>query len=141
MSDDAEAIGEHSELVGITEMSVDVELFGVGAGGGMGRHEAISHAVGVNIGPVLVVSLEFSDEGIKCFGVIFGDIEFNAGGVKGKHFCEGRVDQVADGFGKIYQQMEHLLNKDFKVLFKAGQERCIGDFGEAAEVADFLTEP
>ena len=56
MADDAEAVGEHSELVGITEMAVDVELFGIGTGSGMGRHEAISHAVGVNVWPVLVIS-------------------------------------------------------------------------------------
>lgn len=51
---DAKAIGEDGKLIGITEMAVDILLFGVFAGSGLGGHKGISHLVRVNIGIILI---------------------------------------------------------------------------------------
>lgn len=56
MSDDAKAIGEDSEPIGITKRSVDVELLGIGTGSSLRGHEAIGHEVRVDIRFVLVIS-------------------------------------------------------------------------------------
>lgn len=99
--DDAEAIGKDSELVGITEMPVDVLLFRIGTGGSLGRHEPISHEIRVDIRFVLIISLEPPDKGIESFGVIFSNIQLNAGGIKGEHLGQGGIDQLADGLSKV----------------------------------------
>lgn len=80
-------VGKDGKLIGIAEMAVDVELFGVGAGGGMGRHKAISHGVWIDVRLVLVKGFEVSDECIEGFWVVFVDVKFNAGGVKGEDLC------------------------------------------------------
>lgn len=57
MTDDTQLVGENGKFIGITKMSVDVELFCIRTGGSLGGHESVSYLVGVNIRVVLVVSL------------------------------------------------------------------------------------
>lgn len=140
MPDNAKAIGKDSKFVRIAEMAIDVLLFGIGRGSGLGGHEGIGHPVGVDIGIILIVSLQPFNEGVEGFGVVFGDIKLNAGGIKGKDIRERGVNQLADGFGEIDQRVEHLLDMGFKRNLEAGKERSIGDFGKAAEVPQLLAK-
>ena len=42
MADNPQTIGDDAKVIGIAEMAVNIELFNVGVGGGMGRHGDIS---------------------------------------------------------------------------------------------------
>lgn len=46
MTDNAETIGSNPYFVGIAEVTVNVELFYLGVGSGMGRHGGISGFIG-----------------------------------------------------------------------------------------------
>ena len=114
--DNAEPVGKDAKLVRITKMPIYVHLFCVGAGSGCGRHEAVSHLVGVNIRLILIKNFEFFNEGIEGLGVVFRDKKFDAGGVKGKDLCQRGIDELADWFGKI----DHLSEHEFNNLVKSG---------------------
>lgn len=135
--DDAETIGKDAELIGIAEMSIDIHLFCVRGRDRSGRHEAIGHLVRIHIRIILIESLKSFDEGIEGLGVIFGDKEFNAGGIKSKDVCEGRINEPTDGFCEINHVSEHKFNKRLKVLTEPGKEGGVGDFREAAEIPEF----
>ena len=138
--DNAEPVGKDAKLVRITEMPIYVHLFCVGAGSGCGRHEAVSHLVGVNIRLILIKNFEFFNEGIEGLGVVFRDKKFDAGGVKGKDLCQRGIDELADWFGKIDHLSEHEFNKGLEVLPEPGKKRGVGDFGETAEIPKFFTD-
>lgn len=121
-------------------MAVDIHLFCIRRSCSRGRHEAISHFVRIDTGLILIESLEFFDKGIEGFGVVFRDKEFNAGGIKGKDPGKGRINEVAERFGKINHPAEHKLNERLKVLTESCKKRGIGDFGEAAEIPKFFAE-
>lgn len=126
MVDDAEPVGKDGKLIGIAEMAVDVHLFGIRAGGGMGRHKRISHGVRVNISLVLVKGFEFPDECMEGFGVVFADKKLNAGGVKGEDLSQSGIDHLVDGFCMIHHLLKHEFNIRLEVLFETGQERGSG---------------
>ncbi len=84
--------------------------------------------------------MKASDERIEGFGVVFSHIEFNAGGIKSEHLGKRGVNGLADGFGKIDHMLEHEFNIRKELLLKTGEERGIGDFGEAAEIPEFPAE-
>ena len=138
--DNAKAVGENGKLVSITEMSIDVLLFCIRAGSGGWRHEAVSHSVRIDVRFIFVAGLEPSDEGIKGFRVVFLNIQFNAGGIKGKHLCKGTVNGLAEWFGEIDHVLEHQFNVGKKVLFKAGEKGGIRHPGETTEVPQFPAE-
>jgi len=94
-------------FIGIAEMAVDVHLFCIRAGGGMGRHKAVSHGVWINFGLVLVKGFEFSDEGIEVFGIVFADVKLNTGGVKGKDPGQLGIDHLADGLRIVHHLFKH----------------------------------
>ena len=75
VADNTKTVGKDGKLIGIAEMAVDVHLFGIRAGGGMGRHKCVSHGVWINLGLVLVKGFEFPDEGIEGFGVVLVDVK------------------------------------------------------------------
>ena len=77
---------------------------------------------------------EFSDEGIEGFGVVFVDIKFNTGGVKGEDLCQSGIDHLAAGFGIIHHLLKQEFNIRFKVLFETGQERCIWNLEKTAKI-------
>lgn len=135
--DDAEAIGKDAELIGIAEMSIDIHLFCIRGRGRSGRHETVSHLVRIHIRIILIESLKPFDERIESFGVIFGDKEFNARGIKGKDIGEGRINELADRFCEINHLPEHKFNIRFKVLPEPCKEKGIRDFREAAEIPEF----
>lgn len=140
MADNAEAVGEDGKLVGVAEMAIDVELLCIRAGSSLGRHKAVSHLVGIDIRFIFIVGFEAADEGIEGLGIVFSHIEFNAGGIESEYLGKGGVNGLADGFGKINHMLEHEFNIRKELLLKTGEERGIGDFGEAAENPEFFAE-
>jgi len=118
-------------------MPVDVHLFGVRAGGGMGRHKPVSHGVWINFRLVLVKGFEFSDEGVEGFGIVLVDVKLNTGGVKGKDLRQFGIYHLADGFCIVHHLFKHEFNIRLKVLFETGQERRIRHPGKAAEIPEF----
>lgn len=77
-------VREDSKFIGIAEMTIDALLFGIGAGSSGWGHKSIGHFVRVNLGIILVMGFQPSNEGIKGFWVIFGNIKLNPRSVKGK---------------------------------------------------------
>lgn len=134
-------VGKDGKLIGIAEMPVDVHLFGIRAGGGMGRHKSISHGVWINLRLVLVKGFEFPDEGIESFGVVFVDEKLNTGGVKGEGQSQFGINHLTDGISIIHHLLKHEFNIRLKVLFETGQERCIGHLGKTAEIPEFPGQP
>lgn len=54
MTNDTKAVGKNGELVSVTEMAVDVLLFGIRTRGSAGRHDAVSHAVRINVRTIFI---------------------------------------------------------------------------------------
>lgn len=100
-------------------MVVDILMFCVRAENSSGRHEVVSHLIRVNIRVVFTESLEAADKAIEGFGIVFGDIKFNAGGVESKHRGKGSIDYLADGFGIIHHLLEHECNVVCETEFEA----------------------
>lgn len=140
IADDTKAIREDTKFIGIAEMPVDILLFCIRTGSGLGGHKPIGHFIRVNLRIIFIVGFEFFDEGIQRFGIVFSDKKFNAGGVKRKDLDQRRINELADRFGKINHLLEHKLNEGLKILSEPGKKRGIGDFGEAAEIAHFLAD-
>lgn len=55
LSSSGESVGKDGELIGITEIPVDVLLLGIRVGCGLGWHEPISHFIWIDIGFILVL--------------------------------------------------------------------------------------
>lgn len=106
MTDNAKPIGKDGEFISITEMAVDILLFGIGAGSGLRRHETVSHLIRVNVRVIFIVCLEPTDKGIEKLGIIFRDIKLNAGGIKSKDGGKGGIDRLANGFGIIHHALK-----------------------------------
>ena len=138
--DDAKAVGKQPELVRITKMPVDILLFGIRAGCGLGRHEAIGHLVGVDIRLVLVKGFQPFDERIEGLRVVFGNKKIYAGRVKGEDLGQRGVNELANRLGEVDHLPEHELDEGLKVLPKPREERGIGNLGETAEVTEFLAQ-
>ena len=77
MADDAQSIGKNGKFISIAEVTVDIHLFGIRAGSSLWGHETISHLVRINVGFVFIESLEFFDQSIQGFGIIFCNKKFN----------------------------------------------------------------
>lgn len=137
---DAQAIGEDGEFIGITEMTVDVLLSGIGTGNCMGRHKGVSHFIRVIIGIALVLRFQLTDKGVEGFGIVFLNEKFNARGVKGKDLCQVAINLLADGFGIVDHFLEHEFNVPGKAKLKTCKQRSIGGFGKPAESPKFFTE-
>ncbi len=135
--DNAKAIGEDGKLIGITEVAIDIHLLCIRAGGGAGGHKAIGHEVRVCIRVIFIVGFEGLNEEIEGFGVVFPDIKFNAGGIKGEDAGKGGINELAEWFCKIGHLPEHKLNVRFKVLAEPGKKGSVRDFREATEVPEF----
>ena len=98
----------------------------------MGRHKPVSHGVGINLRFVFVKSIEFFDEGVEGFWIIFVDVKFNTGGVKGKDTNQPGIYYLADGLCIIHHLLKHEFNIRIEVLFETCQKRDIGHLGKAA---------
>ena len=92
VADNAEAVSKDGKLIGIAEVSVDVELFCVRGGRSLWGDKAVSHLVRVNTGIIFVESFETPDKGIEGFWVVFGDIKFNGGSIERADVCKERIN-------------------------------------------------
>ncbi len=140
VADNAQAVREDGKLIGIAEMAVDIHLLGIRAGSGLGRHEPISHFIGVNIRFILVEGFQLPDKGIEGFRVVFGNIKLDGGSVKRKHLCEGSINRMADRLGIVNHLLEHEFDITHKILLEAGKKRGIRDFIKPTEGAEFTAE-
>lgn len=140
VADDAQPIGKDGKFIGITEMPVDVLLFGIRAGNSMRGHEPISHLIRINIRIIFVVNFQFANKSIEGGVVVFRNIKFDARGVKGKDLSQGGIDLLTEGFCIIDHLLKHEFNVVGKAQFKACKQRCIRDFGKTTELSKFFTE-
>ena len=110
--DDAETICNNTELIGITEMSVNVHLLDGRIGGSMGRHGAVGGFVRVKgiIQPICFFEgFELFDDTVGIFGIVFRHPGLNAGGVKKKHGRFLFINTLADRFGQFHKVIKHRL--------------------------------
>ena len=138
--DNAEAVRNHAEFIGITEVAVYVHLLYGGIGGGMGRHGAISSFIGVVRilqAICLFKGFELSDDAVGVFGIVFRDPGLNPGGVKQSHGGFLPVNALADGLSEIDHMVKHSLKIGKEVLFEAGEFGSIGNDIKAAELTQF----
>lgn len=126
---DTKLIGEYGRLASITEMAIDIHMLGNGAGYDLRRHKIINYFVRIDIKFVLIKSFESSYEGIQSFGVVFGNEEFDAGGVESQHLYQ-RITELADRFGKTDHLFVHKFNISLKVLTEFCEKGSIRDFGK-----------
>ena len=135
MSDDAEPVSDDGEFIGITKMTVDVLLFSVRGRLSVCRHEPVSHFNRVNVGIVFVMSFQATNERVERFRIIFFDEKFDTRSVKEDCIGKLSVDGVAERFSEVDELVEHLLKPRVEILFKASEQRCVGNFFvEAAEL-------
>src|SRR5699024_4049116 len=95
---------------------------------------SISHLVRIDIRVILVISLQFFDQGVERLRIIFRNIKLNAGGIKGQDVSKRGVNQAADRLREIDHLMEHLLDVRFKGSLEARKKRSVRDFGKATEI-------
>ena len=112
ITDNTKTIGDDTEFIGITEVSVDIHLLDRLVGGSMRGHRAISGFVRVIIFIKVVSfgkSLQLFDDTVCIFGIIFSDPGFYTGSIEDSHGCKSRIKLLADRFGQINQMVEHGL--------------------------------
>ena len=140
-ADNAQAVGDETEFVGIAEMTVDVHLLDGGVGFGMGRHGGIGGLVRV-IGIIEPLSffecLELFDDAVGVFGIVFRYPCFDAGGVKNSHGGKGGIDLLADWLRQIHKVVEHGLQIREEILLEPREPGGIRDNAETAEIPQFL---
>ena len=110
-----------------------------GRRGGRRRHKDISHFIGIYFGVIFIKSLEFFNEGVQGFGIVLGNKELNAGGVK-RELGKAGINQLAEGLSKVNRPAEHEFNIRFKILTEPSKKRGVRNFGKAAEIPEFFTE-
>ena len=88
MPDDAKPVGKHGKLICIAEMAIDILMSGIRTGGGPRGHKAVGHLVRVDVWSALIMGLETFDQGVDSPGVVFLDVELDAGSVKSEQIGE-----------------------------------------------------
>ena len=63
----SDLIRQHDKFICVTEMPVDILLFCIRAGSGLGRHKAVGRFIRVNVGVILIIGFEVTDQGIEVF--------------------------------------------------------------------------
>ena len=104
MPHNAESIGDNAELIGITEMAVNVELLNFRIGGRVGWHGTVSsfiRVIAVIKMHCFCIGFELFDDTVGIFGIIFGYPGFNTGGIEDTHICPDRVNCLTDRFCKV----------------------------------------
>lgn len=139
VSDNAQAIGNNAEFIGIAEMAVNVELFNVRIRGGMGRHGAISSLIRV----VAVIKMhgfcvgfELFDDTVGILGVIFRNPGFYAGRIKDGHICPTGINGQADWLSKVNQTVKNGLDIFKEALLKPGDFRSIRNLVKTTEFTE-----
>ena len=136
---DAQAVGDDAGLDGITEMTVDILLAGIGIGLGSIGQEGIDGLVGIEIRPGLCELLGLPEFCVEEFGIVLGNGEFDAGGIIDEVIGLFRVDLTADGFGQLYKVLKHLGEERTILVPEACKLGGVRNLIEAAEIPKFCT--
>ena len=119
IADNTEAVGNEPKFKGITEMAIDIHLLDGGICSSMRRHGSIGGLIKV-IGIIEMVgvfkSFELFYDAVKVFGVVSGNIGFDAGSVENGHGSEGRINTLTDWLSKIHKAVKHHLQVRKEVL-------------------------
>ena len=124
------------DLIGIAEMAVNAELFNVRAGGGVGRHGAVSgfiRVVAVIKMHGFSVGFELFDNAVGILWIIFRNPCLYAGRIKNGHISLAGINGLADWLSKVNQALKNSLNIFKEVLLKSGNFRSIRNLVKAAE--------
>ena len=135
----AQTVGDDAEFIGIAEMAVNVELFNVRVGSGVGRHGAVSgfiRVVAVIKMHGFSVGFELFDNAVGILWIIFRNPCLYAGGIKNGHICLAGINGVADWPGKVNQPLKDSLDIFKEVLLKPGNLRGIGNLVKAAKFTE-----
>lgn len=131
MTNDAKSIGNNAEFIGITKMSIDVELFNFSICTGMGRHGTISSFVWV-VGFIktfgFCISFKLFNNSVSVFRIIFSYKSFNTRRIENSHIGFFRVDCLADRFCTVNEVIKYNLKIFQKILFKASDFGTIRNF-------------
>ena len=131
---DAQAVGDDAGLDGITKVTVDVLLTGVGIGFGRIRQEGIDGLVRIEIRPGLCELLGFPELGVEELGIVLGDGEFDTGGIIDEVIGLFRINLTADGFGQFYKILKHLGEERMIPVPEASKLGSVRNLIEAAEI-------
>lgn len=139
MTDNAMAICNDTDFVGVTKVAVNVELFYLRIGSSMGRHGGISGFIRVIVIVKVMgfcISFELFDDAVGVFGIVFRDPSFDSGKSKNNHIRFRRIDCLADGFGKVSQLIKNKLEVIEEILFKACEFRSSRDVVKTTELTE-----
>ena len=119
----AQAVRDNAEFISIAEMAVNVEPFNFRAGGGMGRHGAVSsfiRVVAVIKMHSFCVGFELFDDAVGILWIIFRNPCLYAGRIKNGHISLAGINGAADWLGKVNQPFKNSLDIFKEVLLKSG---------------------
>lgn len=137
MADNAKAVCDNTDFVGIAKVAVNEELLYLRAGSGMGWHGGISGFIRVIIIVKVMcfcIGFELFDDAVGVFGVVFRNPGFDAGRIKNSHIGFCRINFLADGFGKVNKLIENKLDIMEETLLKASDLRSVWNFVKPAEL-------
>ena len=102
--DDAQSVGDNTELEDIAKMPIDIELLNLRISRSMRRHGTIGSFIRI-IGFIKALSfrvcLKLFDDPVSILGIIFGNKCFYAGRIKDGHIRFCRVNRLTDRLGNI----------------------------------------
>ena len=131
---DAQAVGDDAGLDGITEVTVDILLAGVGIGFGRIRQEGIDGLVRIKVRVGFSELLGLPELCVEELGVIFCNREFDAGGIIDEVIGFPGVNLTADRLGQIDKMLKHLSEEGTIPVPEACKLGSVRDLIEAAEI-------
>lgn len=93
-----------------------------------------THWLWIVIGVCLFDGFRLIRLGVKEFGVVFGNLGFNARGAKDQVDCLLFADLLADGLGHIHQMLDHSYYVVSVVLVEPSDLRQVGHLSEATQL-------
>ena len=137
VSGNAQPVGENAGLGGIAEMAVDILLTGVGVGFGAIGEKGVNAPVGVESRVGFGNGFCLFELGIEEFGVVLGDLKFDAGGVVDEIIGLFGVYFPADRLGDLHQPLKQFGEEIAVVFPEPGKLGGVRHLGEAAEIPKF----
>ena len=139
MADNTKAVCNNTDLVGIAEVAVNIELFDLRVGSSVGWHGSVGSFIRViKVIKVMIfcIGFELFDDTVGVFGIILCDPGFDSGGIKNGHIRFGGIDCLTDRFRKVGEPDENKLDVIEEILLKASDLRGIWDFIKTAEFTE-----
>ena len=112
MTDDAQTIGDNTELEDVAKMSIDIQLLDFRIRRSMGGHGSVGSLIRI-VGFIKALSsskrLKLLNDSISVLRIVFGDKCFNTGRIKDGHIRFCRINGLADGLCNINEIIEYEL--------------------------------